>query len=91
MGKRCFNDNRVRIINNSIETENFVFNLKFGLRCREELGIGDSTLLLVTKEVLLIKNHDFLIVIFKKVSKKNRNTLLLLVGDSIAGSYRKKS
>jgi len=81
-GERCFNDNRVRIINNGIETENFVFNEEIRVKMREELGIKDSTIVVGhVGRFSYPKNHDFLIDIFKKVNEKNRNTLLLLVGD----------
>lgn len=81
-GERCFNDNRVRIINNGIETEKFVFNEEIRVKMREELGIKDSTIVVGhVGRFSYPKNHDFLIDIFKKVNEKNRNTLLLLVGD----------
>lgn len=76
------NNKKFTIINNAIDEKKFVFNLDKRKEKRKELKINDDTLVIGhVGRFMIQKNHEFLIDIFEEVHKKNKNTVLLLIGD----------
>lgn len=72
------------VIQNAVEVEKFLFNLKIRKQIRERMGIKEDTLVLGhVGRMEEQKNHTFLLDIFHTVLRKHENTLLLLVGDGI--------
>jgi glycosyltransferase involved in cell wall biosynthesis len=75
------NNERVTIINNSIETEKFIFNIENRVSLRKKLNLNDKFVIGHVGRFHEQKNHAFLLDIFYKVLKKKDNAILLLVGD----------
>lgn len=69
------------IINNAIDAEKFVFNKNMRKDKRKELQIEDKFVIGHVGRFHIQKNHKFLIDIFKEVHDRNRDSVLLLVGD----------
>lgn len=70
------------IIKNAINVEKFMYNEEIRKKTRKLLNIDEKTLLIghvgrFDKQ----KNHIFLLKVFKEIVTKNKNCVLLLVGD----------
>lgn len=76
-----------KIINNAIITDNFAFSKSIRKSIRQELNIEDKFVIGHVGRFHYQKNHEFLIDIFKEIHYKNKESVLLLVGD---GSDRLK-
>lgn len=68
------------IINNGIETSKFIFNQQIRDKIRLELKVENKFVVGHIGRFSYAKNHDFLIDIFNEVYKRNKNSVLLLVG-----------
>ena len=91
-GKKAVADGKVRFIKNGIETERFRFDEKTRREVREELGVGDKTVIGHVGRFMQQKNHSFLLEIFSVIHKKNPNTVLALCGEGrLEGEIRKKA
>ncbi len=72
----------VKIIKNGISTEGCKFNESIRNQVRNELGIGEETVLIGNVGRLCqIKNQDFLIECFAAYKKTNGNSVLAIAGD----------
>lgn len=80
-GKKAVADGKVRFIKNGIETDRFKFDEKTRREVREELGVGDKTVIGHVGRFMQQKNHTFLLEIFSVIHKKNPNTVLALCGE----------
>ncbi|MCM1286177.1 MAG: glycosyltransferase [Acetobacter sp.] len=78
--KKYFNKKGI-VLNNGIDTDEYSFDLQARNRIREELGVGDKIVLGHIGHMYYIKNQDFLIDVFNEYHVKNKNSVLLLVGD----------
>lgn len=79
-GEFLFKGKDVTVIPNAIEVDRFLFNREMRKHKREELGLKDEFVLGHVGRLSYQKNHKFLIEIFSEVHKKNKNTVLLLIG-----------
>lgn len=80
-GDKTYNKGEVFILNNAIDVEKFAYDEKVRKEKRKELKIKDSTLVIGhIGRFVAQKNHTFLIDIFNEVHKKNKDSILLLVG-----------
>lgn len=70
----------VKIINNGIDTERFLYNDESRNKIRNKYNIGDKLVIGHIGRFSEQKNHDFLIDIFKEVKTKNANSVLMLIG-----------
>ena len=80
----CFNmkSQHVKIINNGIETEKFIFNLKSRKKIRSKLNIAENDIVVGhVGRFVAQKNHTFLIDVFKEFTKIVPNTKLILIGN----------
>ena len=84
-GKRIFKNARFKILTNSIDVAQYAFNEKVRSVQREKLGIGDNFVIGHVGRFHQVKNHQFIIDIFKAIHDINENVILMLVGD---GSLR---
>lgn len=80
-GKFLFGKAPVRVIKNGIDTGNFLFNESIRESVREELGIGEATLVGHVGRISPEKNHKFLLEVFEKYRRINSRTKLLLIGE----------
>lgn len=78
--KKIINEKRYRILKNAIDTEEIYFSEKIRKDKRKELSIDNKLVLGHIGRFSIQKNHEFLIEIFNEIHKKNRNSILLLIG-----------
>lgn len=80
-GNKEYDKGNVYLLNNAIDVDKFTYNEKVRNIKRKELNIGADTLVFGhIGRFVKQKNHSFLIDIFKEIHKKERNSILLLVG-----------
>ena len=79
-GNILFKGKDTTVIPNAIEVDKFLFDREMRKYKREELGLKDEFVLGHVGRLSYQKNHKFLIEIFSEVHKKNKNTVLLLIG-----------
>lgn len=71
---------QIKIIHNGIDLYRFSFNSKVRSRVRAELGITDEVVLGNVGRFSYVKNHEFMIHVFKQIVNRGINAKLLLVG-----------
>ena len=80
-GYKTFEQGKVTIINNAIDLDKFKYDEKIRKDKRKELGIKDDTLVIGhIGRFVAQKNHIFLIDIFNELHKKEKDSILLLIG-----------
>lgn len=80
-GAEAFNEDKIKIINNAINLENYRFNKNTRLKKRMELNLGTNFVIGHIGRFDYQKNHDFLINIFGEIVKKIPNAKLILIGE----------
>ena len=80
-GNWMFPSKKFQILNNGINLNLFQFDEKVRNDLREELNLKDKIIVGHVGRFLASKNHSFLIDVFKEYSKKNKNAILMLIGD----------
>ena len=79
---RQFYLNRVRILNNAIDIEKFLYDKEKRTRLRKNIGIKENTFVMGhVGRFVPVKNHDFLFDILKELVKIKEDSCLILVGD----------
>ncbi len=68
------------VINNGINTEKFRFNYQIRRKLRNELKIDNKFVIGNVGRFSKEKNHKFLIEVFFEIYKKNKNSILILIG-----------
>ena len=80
-GDKKFEKGEVFILNNAIDVSKFKYNPEIRTLKRAELGIEEDTLVIGhIGRFVQQKNHHFVIDVFNEVYKKNKNSLLVLIG-----------
>ena len=74
------NKSKITIINNAINASNFTYNNITSKKIREELKIKNKKVIGHVGRFNEQKNHFFLIKIFNEIHKRNKNVVLVLVG-----------
>jgi glycosyltransferase involved in cell wall biosynthesis len=69
------------VLNNAIDTKDFIYNEEKRQLTRKELKIEDKFVIGHVGMFMPVKNHKFIIEVFKEVHKKNDQSILMLVGD----------
>ena len=81
-GEKVVFSNRFSVLNNSIDTQKYVFSIKKRDTIRKLLGISDDCFVVGhIGRFNYPKNHSFLIDIFNEIINKEPKARLLLVGD----------
>ena len=83
--KHIFSNNIVKskkynIIKNAIDCEKFIYNNDIRNKVRNQFNINNKFVIGHVGAFLTVKNHKFILKIFKEVCKKNNDSVLLLVG-----------
>lgn len=73
--------NRIKIMHNAIELEQYRFNEKIRCEVRDEFNVRDKFIIGHVGRFAYQKNHEFLIDVFAEVCKEIDNAVLLLIGD----------
>lgn len=90
-GKNCIKEEKVSLLHNAIDLDNYTYCNNARLKIREELHISDQIVVGHIGRFNQQKNHSFLIDIFLKLHRKNKNSVLLLVGvGELEGIIKKK-
>lgn len=91
-GDKTFEQGKVTIINNAIDLDKFKYDEKIRKGKRKELNINDDTLVVGhIGRFVAQKNHTFLIDIFNELHKKEKNSILLLIGQGpLMGEIKQK-
>lgn len=79
-GKKAVDEGKVFIMKNAIEVDRFKFNSKVREDVRRELGLDGKFVIGNVARLSYQKNHEFLIRVFNDIYKKNKDSVLLLVG-----------
>ncbi len=80
-GNKEYDKGNVYLLNNAIDLDKFKYDEKVRNKKRKELKVKDSTLVIGhVGRFVEQKNHRFLIDIFNEVHKKNKDSILLLIG-----------
>ena len=74
-------DSNTKIFNNGIDLKKFIYNEKSRIEIRKELKIDDKIVYGHVGRFAEQKNHEFLIEVFDEIYKKDKNSILLLLGD----------
>ena len=80
-GNKTYNQKKVTLINNAIEIDNFIYDETIQYKIRKELNLSDKLVIGHVGRFVNQKNHTYLIDIFYEIHKKNKNTVLLLIGE----------
>lgn len=86
-GKKRYQEGKVTILPNAIDTKDFLPNIEIRNKIRSEYGITDKFVIGHVGRFHYAKNHEFLISIFAAVLKRKENAVLMLLGD---GPLREK-
>ena len=91
-GKSAYKKNIIFILNNAIDIKNYKFDSEKRKQFREKNNINSDTFVIGhAGRFVTQKNHEFLIDIFDKLYKKNKNSLLILVGQGpLQGKIKEK-
>lgn len=83
-GKKKMEEGKVKVLNNAINVDDFAYNTKLREKLRQDLNIDKDTLVIGhVGRFMYQKNHDFLIDIFREIHEKEKNSILLLIGDGV--------
>lgn len=80
-GKYLFQKRKFEWIPNAIDMQKFSYNQEIRDKKRKELGIENKFVIGNVGRFNLQKNHKFVLEIFNEIKKKEKNVILLLVGD----------
>lgn len=80
-GKKICDSGRYIVLNNAINYEDYLYNEDVRVAKRKELDFGNKLVIGHVGRFIKTKNHSFLIDIFEIIHKKNKEALLVLVGD----------
>ena len=81
-GNNIIKTNKFKIIHNSIDMNKFLYNDLARKETRNKLDVNEDAFVVIhTGSLSGLKNHMFLLEVFKEIHKKNNNSALLLIGD----------
>ena len=69
------------VISNAIDVDQYKYNEEVRQKYRRELGLGDAFVLGNVGRLHPLKNHSFMLDVFKQIQKKCDNSYLVCVGD----------
>lgn len=79
--KNIIKKEKFKIIKNAIDTDKFNYDEEVRDNVRSKLGYGDELVVGHVGRFVEVKNHDFLIDLFKNLNEEIPNARLLLLGD----------
>lgn len=81
-GRRIVQQNNYRILNNAIEAEKYRFNETIRREFRKKLSLSEKTSVYIhVGRFHILKNHKFLLNVFKEIKKRQPDSVLLLMGE----------
>lgn len=79
-GQKVVQSDNYHVLNNAIETKRFAYNEEMRNKVRCEFNLQDSIVIGHIGRLIPVKNHQFLILVFKEIKKTIPNAKLMLVG-----------
>lgn len=80
-GSKIVNKNKAVIMPNAINLDMYEFDEKRRSKVRKEIGISEDTILIGhIGRFIKLKNHSFMLEVFKKIHELNPNTMLIFAG-----------
>ena len=80
-GKWLYGDRDFVVINNGVDTDKFQYNEDFRDEIRRKYGVKDKFVVGHIGVFNYQKNHEILIEIFRRLHRKNPNSVLMLIGE----------
>lgn len=80
-GKAMFKKQKFEVINNAIDTKKFKFSTKYRNELRKELKLNDKLVIGNIGRLCRQKNQTFLLKVIAKLKEKEKNVILLMVGN----------
>ena len=80
-GKKAVKNNKVYILHNAINYDDFKFEKEIRNNLRKKLKIGDKVLYGHIGRFNVQKNHMFLLEILSQILKREENSILILIGE----------
>jgi glycosyltransferase involved in cell wall biosynthesis len=80
-GRKAVENGKVKIVNNAVDVQRFVFNVQYRLSIRNELMINGHFVVGNVSRFTEQKNHLFLLKIFYEIVRAKPNSVLILVGE----------
>ncbi|MCH5186272.1 MAG: glycosyltransferase, partial [Oscillospiraceae bacterium] len=77
-GKKACRQDNFYILNNAIDTKRFVYDENIRNKLRRELDIENKFAIICVGRFSEVKNHKFLVKIFKETVSRHENSVLLL-------------
>ncbi|WP_103865536.1 glycosyltransferase family 1 protein [Aquimarina sp. I32.4] len=74
------NKSKIKIINNAIDSSNFIYDPEKSLKIRSELNVGNKMVIGHVGNFVPEKNHQFILQTFQQLKKIKEDCVLLLVG-----------
>lgn len=90
-GKKATEKGEIKIINNAIDVEKFIFDVSVRKKMREKYDLDNKVVIGHVGRFMSEKNHSFLIDIFYEIHKINNSAVLILLGDGeLEGEIKRK-
>lgn len=80
-GKKAMDKGDVLLLNNGLNYDEFRFDLEKRRKIRKELNIEDKKVYGHVGRFNIQKNHMFLLDVFKNIYEKDKNSVLILIGE----------
>lgn len=80
-GNKMYEKGNVEIIHNAIDVDKFKYDNEIRKKIRKELNIENKFVIGHVGRFVKQKNHEFLIDIFSEIYIKNKDSILLLIGE----------
>lgn len=90
-GKNMFKNKKFTIINNAIDSNKYLFNENLRKEIRNEYNLKNKIVLGNVGRLVNQKNQKFLIEIYSKLLLKNKNYVMIIVGNGPLEQELKKS
>lgn len=80
-GKWMFGTQEYLLLDNAIDIDEYKFSEEKRNKVRKEYGIGEQTLIGHVGRFVEAKNHEYILRVFESYTHKNKDAVLMLVGD----------
>lgn len=80
-GEYVFGKSKYIILKNGIDAKKFNFNTTEREKIRKKYKLDNNLVFVHTGRFVKLKNHEFILKVFKIINENNANTKLILIGD----------
>ena len=90
-GKWLYPHRKFKVINNAIDAQKYIFSDTKRQKIRKELGLKDEFVVGHVGNIAPVKNHSFLLDVFKEIHDSKPNSKLVLVGNGSQDELKQKA